>query len=237
MADWNPWHGCRKISPGCQNCYVYRTDERHGKDSSIVSKTSNYNLPVRKTRDKNYRIPSGEHVWTCFTSDFLVEDADCWRKEAWQMIKERADCTFFFITKRIDRLENCLPDDWGDDYAHVQIGCTVENQKCADYRLPIFRDIPVLHKTIICEPLLEEIDLSGHLGSWVEQLVCGGESGPLARPCCYDWVLSLRSQCVKSGVAFRFKQTGARFIKDGKGYYIKRKHQHSQAGRAGIDYL
>ena len=23
-ADWNPWHGCTKTSPGCKYCYVYR---------------------------------------------------------------------------------------------------------------------------------------------------------------------------------------------------------------------
>ncbi|MEN6461119.1 MAG: DUF5131 family protein, partial [Syntrophomonas sp.] len=37
MPTWNPWHGCHKISTGCQNCYVYRIDAQHGKDSSIVS--------------------------------------------------------------------------------------------------------------------------------------------------------------------------------------------------------
>ena len=29
-ADWNPWHGCTKISPGCKYCYVYRQDEMYG---------------------------------------------------------------------------------------------------------------------------------------------------------------------------------------------------------------
>ncbi|MCB7206753.1 DUF5131 family protein, partial [Dorea formicigenerans] len=23
MANWNPWHGCHKISAGCEHCYVY----------------------------------------------------------------------------------------------------------------------------------------------------------------------------------------------------------------------
>ena len=35
VAGWNPWHGCRKISEGCRNCYVYRIDERHGRDASV----------------------------------------------------------------------------------------------------------------------------------------------------------------------------------------------------------
>lgn len=23
---WNPWHGCRKCSEGCRNCYMYYLD-------------------------------------------------------------------------------------------------------------------------------------------------------------------------------------------------------------------
>ncbi|MEN6339375.1 MAG: DUF5131 family protein, partial [Clostridiaceae bacterium] len=34
-VNWNPWHGCHKYSAGCQNCYVYRMDDRHGKDAGI----------------------------------------------------------------------------------------------------------------------------------------------------------------------------------------------------------
>lgn len=87
MANWNPWHGCRKISAGCLNCYVYRTDAKHGKDSSVVTKTTNFNLPVRRNRAKQYKLIGDDIVYTCFTSDFLLEDADAWRTEAWQMIK------------------------------------------------------------------------------------------------------------------------------------------------------
>ena len=46
MPLWNPWHGCTKCSPGCQNCYVYRRDAEFGKDASIVKKTASFNLPV-----------------------------------------------------------------------------------------------------------------------------------------------------------------------------------------------
>ena len=234
---WNLWHGCHKLSAGCANCYVYRMDERHGKDSSVVKKTGNFNLPIQRKRDGSYKIPPGELVYTCFTSDFLVEDADCWRPQAWRMIKERSDLEFLFITKRIDRLEECLPEDWGDGYENVHICCTVENQERADYRLPLFKAAPVRKKSIVCEPLLERIDLTPYLGPWVLEVIAGGESGNRARPCNYDWVLSLRKQCVASGTAFYFKQTGARFVKDGKLYLVKRQYQHSQARKAGINYL
>ena len=64
----------------------------------------------------------------------------------------------------------------------------------------------------------------------------GGESGLEARPCRYEWVLGIREQCVAAGVSFTFRQTGARFIKDGRLYLIPKPKQHEQARRAGIDY-
>lgn len=236
MALWNLWHGCHKISPGCQNCYVYRQDARHGKDSSVVTKTASFDLPVKRDRYKNYKLPSGSIVYTCFTSDFFLEDADSWRAEAWGMIRTRSDLRFLFITKRIHRFYECIPADWGDGYPNVAICCTAENQDRADFRLPIFLSAPIRHKEIICEPLLERIDLSAYLGPQIKGVTAGGESGPDARPCNYDWILDLREQCVRAGVPFRFKQTGKRFIKDGKMYLIERKYQHSQAKRAGINY-
>lgn len=234
-VTWNLWHGCRKLSPGCENCYVYRMDARHGKDSSVVTKTAAFDLPLRHNRAGAYKIPPGETVYTCFTSDFLLKEADEWRKEAWQMMRLRADLQFLFITKRIDRLSACLPPDWGSGYPNVHICCTVENQAMADYRLPIFRSLPIWRKSIVCEPLLEQIDLSQYLGRWVWEVIAGGESGSNARICDYGWILALREQCKQSGVAFHFKQTGARFRKDGKLYWIGRQHQHSQARKARID--
>lgn len=49
---WNPWHGCHKFSTGCQHCYVYRTDGKYGKDSSVVAKTEKFNLPVQQKKTK-----------------------------------------------------------------------------------------------------------------------------------------------------------------------------------------
>ena len=234
--NWNPWHGCHKYSEGCRNCYVYRMDARHEKDSSIVTKTQSFHLPIRKSRDGGYKIPSGTFVWTCFTSVFLVEDADAWRPEAWEMMRIRSDLTFMFITKRIVRFHECLPLDWGDGYKNVQICCTAENQRAADERLPVFRDTPILHKSIVCEPMLGPIDLSPYLGSWVRQVVVGGESGLEARICDYNWILDIREQCKNAGVPFRFKQTGYRFVKDKKLYLVQRRFQHRQATMAGINY-
>lgn len=233
---WNPWHGCHKISAGCAHCYVYRSDEKHGRVGSEVVKNASFDLPIRRDRKGQYKIPPGELVYTCFTSDFLLEDADPWREDAWGMIRARQDLQFFFITKRIHRFEECLPPDWGAAYSHVHICCTVENQERADYRLPIFRGAPIAHKRIVCAPLLEPIDLSPYLAPWVEEVQAGGESGIDARVCDYDWVLSIRRQCMDFQVAFKFHQTGYRFQKDGRLYLIPRKFQRSQAEKAGIGY-
>ena len=237
MAIWNPWHGCRKYSEGCQHCYVYRIDAAHGKDASQVYKNKEFDLPMRRKRDRTYQLAPGTFVYTCFSSDFFLEEADSWRQSAWEMIRWRSDLTFFIITKRITRFDECLPPDWGEGYENVHICCTVENQRQADIRLPVYQKAPIRHKSIICSPLLSAIDLRPYLGDWVEEVVVGGESGQEARPCDYNWVLDLREQCVQAGVPFHFMQTGARLIKDGKCYRIPRKYQHSQAKAAQIDFV
>lgn len=234
---WNPWHGCRRYSEGCKNCYVYRSDEKHGIDSSVLSRNKSFDMPVKKKKDGSYKIPSGSLVYTCFTSDFLFEDADEIRNEAWGFMRERGDVDFLFLTKRITRLKECLPSDWGNGYPNVIIGCTCENQKRADERLPVFMDIPVSRRIIICEPMLTEMHIEKYLQTGkFAQLLAGGESGNNARTCDYRWILSLREQCAAANVDFSYHQTGARLLKDGRLYTIPRKYQHSQARKAGIGF-
>jgi protein gp37 len=237
-ANWNPWHGCKKISEGCRYCYVYRQDSRYNPEiqSSEVRKTSSFELPLKRKRDKSFKLESETLVFTCFTSDFFVDDADDWRKEAWKIIKERSDLIFYIFTKRIDRFNVSLPPDWGDGYENVIIGCTIENQQRANYRIPIFRKLPIRHKTIICAPLLERIDLRDYLDPTIEEVAASGESGNEARVCDYEWVLDIGEQCLEADIPFCFHQTGARFLKNGKLYRINRKFQISQAKKAGIDY-
>lgn len=233
---WNPWHGCRKYSEGCKNCYVYRRDESVGKDASQVEKTSNFNLPMKKNRAGEYKIPSGSLVYACMTSDFFLAEADCWRSEIWEMIKARSDVKFTIITKRIVRFAECIPDDWGlTGYQNVAVCCTIENQEQCDIRFPVFNEMPIFTKYIACEPLLSDIDMSRYLNSSIVQVLAGGESGNEARICNYDWVLHLRQQAIDAGVKFYFKQTGAKFVKNGKFYRVPRKLQHAQARKANIN--
>ena len=132
---WNLWHGCHKLSPGCKHCYVYRGDAKRDVDSSVVRQTKNFDLPLRKKRNGDYKVPAGTLVYTCFTSDFFVEDADLWRSEAWQMMQQRSDLNFLIITKRIDRFAQCMPEDWSDGYNNVTICCTAESRRITSYNV------------------------------------------------------------------------------------------------------
>ncbi len=239
MAIWNPWHGCRKISPGCANCYVYRRDESIGKDASVVTKTGDYDLPLKKNRRGEYKLTAEDGiVFTCMTSDFFLDEADEWRDECWNMIRHRQDLRFHIITKRIDRFMQCIPDDWGDGWNHVTICSTCENQDRADYRIPILLKAPIKHREIISEPMLGEINIEKYLSSGlIEHVTCGGESGNKARPCDFRWIQEVRRECIRAGVSFTFKQTGAVFIKDGKTYHVERKYQMEQARKSGYSYV
>lgn len=230
---WNPWHGCRKYSAGCANCYVYRIDGAHGKDASAVNKIKSFSLPIEKKRSGQYKIPYGSFVYTCFSSDFFLDLADAWRPQAWEMMRLRRDLKFFIITKRIARAAACLPDYWQEIKERVDIACTMENQQEADRRIEIYRNFPVCRHTIICEPLIGPVEFSSLKG--IDKVSAGGESGPDGRLCSFSWVLSIRRQCMEAGIAFRFKQTGTNFEKDGKVYRIPRAVQHSQAFKAGIN--
>lgn len=237
MNIWNPWHGCHKISAGCANCYMYRRDAMYDKDSAVVQKTSSFNLPLKKSKDGGYKLSANDgYVYTCMTSDFFIEEADSWRIDVWQMIRIRSDLHFVIITKRIDRFNCVLPFDWGDGYDNVTICSTCENQQTADYRLPILLSLPIKHREIIHEPMLEAVSIEKYLESGlIENVTCGGESGDNARLCRYDWILNTREQCRRFSVPFYFKQTGARFEKDGHIYNIPRAQQLLQARKANIN--
>ncbi len=219
MAMWNPWRGCKKYSEGCKFCYIHKGDFKRNLDTNNVIKTKDFYKPVEKLKNGEYKIKSGI-VYLCFSTDFLIEDADKWRNECWEMIKERSDLNFLFLTKRIERFMNCIPDDWNDGYDNVIVCCTIENQKNADYRLSIFKSLPIKHKCITAQPLLENIQIEKYLDN-IELVVVGGESDYNARPLNYDWVLNIRNQCQRQHTKFEFRQCGTHFIDDGKIYYLK----------------
>ncbi len=233
MAMWNPWRGCHKHSEGCRFCYIHKGDAKRSVDTNNIVKTERFAAPVEKNKKGAYKIKSGQLVYLCFSSDFLLRDADEWRGECWSMMKERSDLHFLFLTKRIERFAECVPDDWQGGYENVTVGCSIENQRTADERLSIFSRLPIKHKNIICQPLIEQVNIEHYLKD-IELVVVGGESDAQARPLHYDWVLDIRRQCINTNTRFEFRQCGTHFIKDEKHYTLSVRDLCSQAKKAGI---
>ncbi len=232
---WNPWRGCKKCSDGCLHCYIHKGDFKKGINTNEIIKTKDFNKPVEKLQNGNYKMKPGI-VYLCFSTDFLIEEADGWRNDCWKMIKQRQDCTFLFLTKRIDRFIKCIPEDWKNGYDNVVVGCTIENQKNADYKLSIFSKLPIKHKCITAQPLLDKIEIEKYLDN-IELVVVGGESDRNARPLNYEWVLNIREQCIRKNVNFEFRQCGTHFIKDKIEYKLQTKDLCKQAKLANINYI
>lgn len=234
--NWDLWRGCKRISAGCKFCYTHMGDKKRGQVTSQIMKTKDFDKPILKNKEFSYIIPSSRQVNLCFRSDFLIEEADIWRMDCYKMMKERSDLTFLFLTKRIERFMHILPDDWYQGYENITVGVSIETQQKADERLQIFARLPIKHKNIICQPLLERINIEPYLDG-IELVVVGGEENKEGRLLDYDWVLDLKAQCERHGVAFIFRQCATHFKKDGKEYHLQRKDLMAQARKANINHL
>lgn len=235
---WNPWHGCKKISEGCANCYMYFLDKMRDQNGANIYRTKNgFDYPLQKNRHGSYKIQSGETVRVCMTSDFFLAEADQWREEAWSIIWQRPDVKFLLLTKRPERVAACLPRDWGQGWENVFFNVTCENQRRADERLPLLLELPFKHKGVFCAPFIGPVSLAKYLASGqIEQVTCGGENYDGARPCDFAWVKNLSRECAAYNVSFYFFETGTRFIKDGREYFIPNKQvQSHQAHKAGVN--
>lgn len=235
---WNPWHGCKKCSEGCQNCYMFYLDAKRDKNGADIYRTkSGFKYPLSKHRNGEYKVKSGEMLRVCMTSDFFLEEADLWRDEAWQIISQRPDVKFFLLTKRPERVADNLPWNWGDGFENVMLNVSCENQRRADERIPILLDLPFKHKGVMCAPYIGQVSIEKYLPACqIEQVLCDGENYSGARPCHYEWVKSLYDECVRYNVTFVFCGTGNRFVKDGKLYKLDSKIQVEQAYKSGLSF-
>jgi protein gp37 len=181
-ATWNPWRGCHKVSTGCLNCYMFRDQARYGKDPSTVVRAA------KQTFELPLRLAAGTKVFTCSWSDFFIEEADAWRSEAWDIIRLCPDLTFQILTKRPDRIMQCLPSDWGTGYPNVWLVVSCEHQQAATERVPILIDIPCAVRGVSAGPLIGRIDLLDVDGE-VSQAMSERNPRTLAFPAdVIDWV-------------------------------------------------
>lgn len=133
-------------------------------------------------------------------------DLDSARARLWDVIKATPALDWLLLTKRPDRVPDCVP--WGQNWpANVWLGTTTEDQKWADTRLPELAVIPAAVRFISAEPLLGPLSLAGwaHAIDWV---ITGGESGPKARPSSPSWFRALMNECMAADIPFHFKQWG-----------------------------
>ena len=207
---WNPVTGCTKISQGCAHCYAERLAKRlramgNPRYKNGFNLTLHYDLvglPLRQKRPRMIFVNSMSDLFhEQIPIEFISQVFDTMAAAPWH--------TFQVLTKRSDRLAaiadrlNWSPNIW--------IGATVENQECAS-RADNLRKIPAKIRFLSCEPLLEPVELNLKGIHWV---IVGGESGPNARPMAESWVLSIKDQCLTSGIPFFFKQWGGTFNKKG----------------------
>ncbi len=221
MSDprtWNLWHGCRKYSEGCRNCYVYFLDNMRGVDveASEVRRTNEFDLPMQRDKYGAFRIPPGFVVSVNRTSDTFIEESDGWRDEMWSIIRYRSDVIFDILTKRIPRVRECLPRDWGDGYDNVLLNMTCENQRAFDERWPIFREIPSKHKALNLAPFIGPVDVRPALESGqIERVEICGEFYDGERPCRYEWIKDVSDACSEYGVNLNVGPVGNVIIING----------------------
>lgn len=205
-ATWNPFYGCSKVSEGCKNCYMYRDQVRYGNNPAIVQKSkTNFDKPLKWKEPKL--------IFTCSWSDFFIEEGDQYRDELWRIIKATPHHTYQILTKRPERIQQCLPADWGNGYDNVWLGISAENQQRYTERNSIFLHVPAKTKFMSIEPLLEQIVLNTGMANYYDWVIVGGESGNLegkfkARDCKLQWIDSIVQQCAMAHVPVFVKQLG-----------------------------
>ena len=215
---FNSWEGCQKVAPECDYCYAEARDRRFTGGIHWGPKA-----PRRRTSEKNWNNP---RRWNANATSFYAEHgrrqrvfcaslADVfdnavvqeWREDLWNLIRDCDQLDWQLLTKRPQNIAKMLPPDWGDGWSHVWLGTSAGTQKTADQNIPHLLGVPAAIRFVSAEPLLEEVDLSSYLGT-LDWVICGGESGPNARPMHPDWAQALRDQCSDASVPFFFKQWG-----------------------------
>lgn len=230
---WNPWLGCRKVSAGCKYCYMHRS--MHPNNPSVVrmNTPNQFFVPMR--------LKGSQMVFICSMSDFYIEEADKWRAVAWEIFRVTPHLTYQILTKRPERIAQCLPDDWGPNgYSNVWLGTSIEDQSAIE-RMIILSQLKTFESNfklfISAEPLIGEIDFTAtqkliDAFQKMDWIIVGGESGnaPVGtpnvqycyRPCDLNWIDKIILDCKSYNIPFFLKQVGNHLarkykLKDKKG--------------------
>lgn len=208
---WNPWRGCEKVSAACKNCYIARMILVNAFTQTVKAKLDTWMKP--------YLIKKPSLIFVCNYSDFFIHRADEYREFAWQIIKDNPQHTFQILTKRPERIKQCLPSDWGENgYDNVWLGITVEDDtKKVLKRLDDLRKIPASVRFVSVEPIYKEFNFTEEQVKGFDWFILGGESGEYDkknkkfkdyRKCDPRWIIKLSKTLKSFGKAVWIKQLG-----------------------------
>jgi len=218
--SFNPWIGCTKISPGCDNCYAETLNHRWGDDNWGKGK------PRRMTADANWRLPlrwnreaeqnaKKAMVFCGSLCDVMDDEApEGARERLWELINQTPMLTWQLLTKRPHRYKRYLPEF---RYGNVWLGTSAENQEFYDVRWPILEKLRDRCAALFIsyEPALGAVRMTGVGNGFPDWLIFGGESGNNRRPMERIWAESISEECRIAGTKFFMKQMGARTPEEG----------------------
>jgi protein gp37 len=211
---FNPWWGCTKVSAACSHCYAEAWAKRVGADvwgpraSRRFFSNGHWQQPVAWNAEAA-TVGERRRVFCASMADVFEArtDLEPSREKLWAIIEATPYLDWLLLTKRPNQVRAYVP--WGECWpANVWLGTTVESQHWAEQRIPELAECPAAVRFLSCEPLLGPLDLRSWLGSAVQWVIAGGESGAGSRPSHPKWFRCLRDQCVAAGVPFHFKQWG-----------------------------
>lgn len=202
---WNPITGCTKISEGCIHCYA-EVMARRLKGMGQVKYKNAFKLTLHpEDLDEPKKWNKPHNIFVCSMGDLFHEDVPFnFVDKVMQTIIETPQHHYQILTKRPERMEEYFSKH--KIPVNVWLGVTVEVQR-AKNRIDYLRKMNSSIRFLSCEPLLEDLgdlDLEG-----IDWIIVGGESGTRARPMKEEWVLKIKYQANKAGIAFFFKQWGA----------------------------
>lgn len=207
--SWGPWRGCTKVTLECRNCYAEREMKRFGHDFKTVVRAADSTFRKPLVMNKLHTSENPGKVFVCPWSDFFHADADEWRQEAWDIIRECRNLIFIIPTKRYERCGHFLPDDWYDGYDNVCILWSCGYNETFQRAWNHLSSVRAKYFGLSIEPLIGSMPaviwaINGLvMFDWV---IVGGESGPNARPMQTQWARDIRDACKSAGVPFYFKQ-------------------------------
>lgn len=235
---FNPWMGCTKVSPGCDNCYAEALGRRTGRvqwgddAERVLTKPAYWRNPAKWNADaeaegRRHRVFVASLADVYEDRPELVEP----RGRLFDLMAETPWLDWQVLTKRPENVLHLTPTSWlpawnGSWPANVWIGTTVEDQQRADERIPHLLRVPAPVLFLSCEPLLGRVDLDP---AWlfvpilpvevepprIGWIIVGGESGPGHRSIDLDHARMLVETARAAGTPVFFKQVGGQFPTSG----------------------